>query len=675
MTGLSFNGFAHGAEYCPEQWIQTPGIIEEDIRMMKLANINIVTIGTFSWAALEPEEGFYNFGWLDRIMDLLYQNGISVILSTPSGARPAWLSEKYPEVLRVNENRLRNLHGMRMNHCYTSPKYRELTQKIDSELAKRYANHPALKLWHISNEYHGECHCELCQEAFREFLKKKYRTLENLNHAWWTTFWSKTYTSWSQIFSPSSRGEKAIHSLEVDWLRFVTHQTKEFMRLEIQTVKAYNPNIPVTTNMIGKFIEVDYPKLAPMLDIASLDIYPEWGSKPKERIIAEAGFDYDLMRSLKKQPFLLMETTPSRTNWTEVGKPKRPGMHKAGCMQAIAHGSDSVIYFQWRKSRGGYEKFHGAVVGHSGHEHTRVFRETALLGKELQKIGEIAGATVKAETAILFDWNNRWAINASKGPRAKKPHDDIAIDHYLALRRNGVNVDIIDEEQDFSGYKLIVAPMMYMVKDGVDKKLEKFVENGAIFVTTYFSGIVDDNDLCFPGGFPGPLKSILGIWSEELDTLYPEEKNKICFLENNTLELSGTYACDYFCEIIHTTTAVPFAVYGEDYYAGMPVVTKNNYGAGVGWYIAARTQIDFLTDFYRNLIKHAGITPLLKEIPPLVWVSSRQTTRHNYLFIINFNENETSIHLPEGKELLSDRYICGDESIEKNGVRIIRLNK
>ncbi len=675
MTGWPFNGFAHGAEYCPEQWIQTPGIIEEDIRMMKLANINIVTIGTFSWAALEPEEGIYNFEWLDRIMDLLYENGISVILSTPSGARPAWLSEKYPEVLRVNENRLRNLHGMRMNHCYTSPKYRELTQKIDSELAKRYANHPVLKLWHISNEYHGECHCELCQEAFREFLKRKYRTLDNLNRAWWTTFWSKTYTSWSQICSSSSRGEKAIQGLEVDWLRFVTHQTKEFMRLEIEAVKAYNPNIPVTTNMIGKFIEVDYPKLAPMLDIASLDIYPEWGSKPKERIVAEAGFDYDLMRSLKKQPFLLMETTPSMTNWTEVGKPKRPGMHKAGCMQAIAHGSDSVIYFQWRKSRGGYEKFHGAVVGHSGHEHTRVFRETALLGKELQKIGETAGAAVKAETAMLFDWNNRWAINVSKGPRAKKPHDDTAVDHCLALHRNGVNVDIIDEEQDCSGYKLIIAPMMYMVKDGVDKKLEKFVENGGIFVTTYFSGIVDDNDLCFPGGFPGPLKSILGIWSEELDTLYPEEKNKICFLENNSLELSGTYACDYFCEIIHTTTAVPVAVYDEDYYAGMPAVTRNNYGAGVGWYIAARTQTDFLTDFYRNIIRQAGITPLLKEIPPLVWVTSRQTTRHNYLFIINFNENEISLHLPEGKELLGDRYISGDESIEKNGVRIIRLDK
>lgn len=675
MAEWSFSGFAHGAEYCPEQWLQTPGVFEEDVRMMKLAYINIVTLGTFSWAALEPEEGKYRFEWLDGIINRLYNNGISVILSTPSGARPAWLSEKYPEVLRVTENRLRNLHGMRMNHCYTSPKYRELTQKIDEELAKRYANHPALKLWHISNEYHGECHCELCQEAFREYLQKKYGTLDNLNQAWWTSFWSKTYTAWSQICSPSSRGEKAVHGLEVDWLRFVTRQTGEFMRIEAETVRAYNPSIPVTTNMIGSFIEVDYPKLAPMVDIASLDIYPEWGSKSKERIMAEAGFEFDLMRSLKKHPFLLMETTPSMTNWTEVGKPKRPGMHMAGCMQAIAHGSESVIYFQWRKSRGGFEKFHGAVVGHAGHEHTRIFNETAQLGKELQKLGEIAGASVRVETAILFDWNNRWAINASKGPRAKKPHDEISVDHYLALRRNGINVDIIDQEQDFSGYKLIIAPVMYMVKEGVGKRLEEFVDKGGIFVTTYFSGIVDDNDLCCSGGFPGPLKNILGIWSEELDTLYPEEKNQICFPENNVSGISGTYTCDYFCEIIHTNTAIPAAVYGEDYYAGRPAVTRNNYGTGFGWHIAAHTDAEFLTDFYRSIIQQAGIVPLLKEIPPLVWVTSRQTAEHTYIFIINFNEKDVSLCLPEGRELLSAHNVSGEAVIEKNGVRIIRLQK
>lgn len=672
MSDWSFQGFAHGADYNPDQWLHMPEIINEDIRLMKLASVNVVTLGIFSWVALEPEEGVYQFEWLDHMIDTLYNNGISVILATPSGARPAWLSARYPEVLRVTENRLRNLHGMRMNHCYTSPVYRELTKKIDAQLAKRYANHPALKGWHISNEFHGECHCELCQEAFRTFLKEKYKTLDNLNHAWWTGFWSKTYTDWSQIYSPSSRGEKAIQGLEIDWKRFVTYQTADFMRNEIETVKSYNPNIPVTTNMIGSFIEVDYPKLAKMLDIASLDVYPEWGSKPKEIIAAEAAFEMDVTRSLKKRSFLLMETTPSMTNWTEVGKMKRPGMHMAGCMQAVAHGADSVMYFQWRKSRGAFEKFHGAVVGHAGHEHTRVFTETAQLGAALQKIGEIAGSNTKADIAIIFDWNNRWAIDASKGPRAVKPHDEFTKEHYLALRRLGVNVDIIDEEQSLDDYKLVIAPMMYMVKDGVKQRIETYVKNGGYFLTTYLSGIVDDNDLCYLGGFPGPLKETLGIWVEELDTLYSDENNSICFLDENDITMQGTYSCDYFCDVIHTEGATAIAVYGEDYYAGTPVITKNNYGKGEGWYLGTHTNADFLTELYQKLIKRAGITQPLQEVPRLVSVTTRQSATHKYLFVINFNEHDIAIELPKGYEMLSESIVEGMNIIKKNGVMIIR---
>ncbi len=674
MAEWKFNGFAHGADYYPEQWLSIPGMMEEDIRLMKLAHINIVTLGTFAWAALEPEEGKYCFEWMDAVLAQLHANGISVILSTPSGARPAWLSASYPEVLRVTENRFRNLHGMRMNHCYTSAKYRELTHKIDEALAKRYACHPAVKGWHISNEYHGECHCELCQEAFRSFLQEKYITLEQLNHAWWTGFWSKTYTDWSQICSPSSRGEKALQGLEVDWLRFVTRQTKEFMRLEIEAVRPYNPALPVTTNMIGSFIEVDYPKLVPLLDIASLDVYPEWGGKTTEETAAEAGFEYDITRSLKKQPFLLMETTPSMTNWGEVGKPKKPGIHLAGCLQAVAHGAESVLYFQWRKSRGGFEKFHGAVVGHTGHENTRVFEETAQVGKALEKIGEVAGAVTKAEAALLFDWNNRWAVNASKGPRAVKPLDAVAREHYLALRRQGINVDIIDQEQSFDGYKLIVAPMMYMVKEGVSPRLEQFVREGGILVGTYFSGIADENDLCFIGGAPGPLKKVFGIWVEELDSLYPEERNRICFLPDNDTGLTGSYSCDYFCEIIHCQGAVPAAVYGEDYYQGTPAVTCNTYGKGMGCYLAAHTDRTFLTDFYRNTVKKAGITPLIAGLPHSVSVTSREKAGDTYLFLINFQEEAVTVHLPEGIELLTGEYTGGFAEIEKNGVRIVKFD-
>lgn len=645
----------HGADYYPEQWLDKPEILEEDIRLMKKAGIDVVSLGVFAWSALEPEEGVWNFQWLDEVFDRLYRNHISVILATPSGARPRWLADSYPEVLRVTRNRQRNLFGMRMNHCYTSLAYRNLTRKIDLELSKRYGKHPALIAWHISNEYHGECHCELCQEAFRGFLKEKYGTLEALNKAWWTGFWSKTYTSWEQLCSPSDRGEQSIQALELDWQRFVTHQTKEFMDMEIDAVRKFAPQIPVTTNMIGSFPEVDYPRLAVSLDVASLDIYPEWGSKSDADVAMDAGFEYDVTRSLKRKSFLLMETTPSMTNWTEVGKPKRPGLHMAACLQTIAHGSNSIQYFQWRKSRGAFEKFHGAVIGHSGHENTRVFREVAAVGTVLKELADVAATENKSKVALIFDWNNRWAISGSKGPRREKRYEETVKEHYTALRRFGVNVDIIDEEQPFESYSLIAAPMLYLLKPGVAQRLGHFVQTGGILLLTYLSGITDENDLCFYGGFPGELRDLAGIWAEELDTLYEEEWNQICMTEDNLLEMDGSWKCGYFCEIIHPETARAEALYGRDYYEGTPVLTSHFMGAGEVWYLAAKAGQDFLTELYGKLLKRTDVELPLNSLkiqqgctglPEGLELSVRENSEYQYWFLTNFGENPVLVEYP-----------------------------
>ena len=483
----NFPHMLHGGDYNPDQWQNYSKIINEDMRLIPLAHCNAMSINIFSWTTLEPEEGAYNFSWLDDIMNRLDQHGIKAVLATPSGARPAWMSQAHPEVLRVNADRTRNLHGMRHNHCYTSPYYRMKVQEMNRRLAERYGKHPALILWHISNEYGGECHCELCQEAFRNWLKEKYHNdLDALNSVYWTKFWSHTYTDWSQIESPSPLGETAVHGLTLDWKRFVTDQTISFIENEIAPLKETSPDIPVTTNLMGTYDGLNYFRVKNVIDIVSWDNYPDWHVGNDVALAKNIAFMHDLNRSLKDKPFLMMESTPSMVNWKEINKLKRPGMHMLSSMQAIAHGADSVQYFQWRKSRGSVEKLHGAVVDHCGHEHTRVFRDVAEVGKLLEKLDDIVGSRTPVETAVVFDWENRWAISdlQGMGRHTKKP-EETCVAHYGTFWDKGINVDIIDSQCDFSKYRLVVAPMLYMLRPGVEKKIEAYVKNGGVIVCTY----------------------------------------------------------------------------------------------------------------------------------------------------------------------------------------------
>lgn len=500
--------FLHGGDYNPDQWLNYPQVLKEDIELMKKAHCNTMSVGIFAWAALEPEEGEFNFDWMDEVLDRLADNGLYAVLATPSGARPAWMAQKYPEVLRVKADRQRILFSGRHNHCYTSPVYREKVRIINTKLAERYKDHPAVLLWHLSNEYGGECHCELCQQAFREWLKNKYGTLENLNQAWWSMFWSHTYTDWSQIESPAPHGMNSIHGLVLDWKRFVTHQTVDFMKNEIKPLKDITPDIPVTTNMMGTYPVLDYWKFAEELDVISWDNYPRWHGKQEDwKLASDIGFVHDINRSLKGgQPFMLMESTPSMTNWMSVSKLKRPGMHLLSSLQAVAHGADTVQYFQWRKGRGGFEKFHGAVVDHVGHENTRVFRDVTEVGETLQQLDPIVGTSVEPEVAVIYDWENRWAIDEAKALRQAdmgSDYEQTCKKHYREFWKRGIPVDVINMDCDLSRYKVVVAPMPYILRDGVGERIEEFVKNGGTFLITYWSGIVDEHDLCFRGGYPG----------------------------------------------------------------------------------------------------------------------------------------------------------------------------
>lgn len=669
----------HGADYNPEQWLRYPEVLEEDIRLMKLANCNVMSVGIFSWVSLEPEEGVFTFDWLDGVLDRFAANGIYAFLATPSGARPAWMSEKYPEVLRVSERRVRNLHGFRHNHCYTSPVYREKVHTINRKLAERYGNHPAVIGWHISNEFGGDCHCDYCQDAFRSWLQAKYAALDDLNHAWWTAFWSHTITDWSQIESPSPHGETQVHGMNLDWRRFVTDQTADFIRHETEPLRRVNPSLPVTTNLMEYFEGLNYWKFADLLDVVSWDSYPTWHDQGGDEAAqaARVAMMHDIVRSIKGgQPWMLMESTPSLTNWQPVSKLKRPGMHLLSSMQAVAHGSDTVQYFQWRKSRGSSEKLHGAVVDHVGHEHTRVFGDVAEVGDYLNKMDAVVGTGIPAEAAVIFDWENRWAINDAQGPRNKGvKYEETVQEHYRALWKQGVPMDVIDMEQDFSGYKLVVAPMLYMVRPGVGERIQQFVEAGGTFVATYWSGIVDEFDLCFLGGFPGPLRKTLGIWSEEIDALHDHDVNGIVTNDGGGLGLAEAYEAVELCDLIHLETAEALAVYRSDFYAGRPALTVNQLGKGRAYYIASRNKEPFHSDFYRKLIEETGVRRALPvELPSGVSSSIRTDGESDYIFVMNFSVEAKRVTLDgaEYRDFISGEALGAELELAPYGVKVIK---
>ncbi len=649
---LKYNNLLHGGDYNPEQWLDKPDILKQDIEFLKKSNCNVVSVGIFSWSTLEPEEGKFNFGWLEDIIENLYKNNIYVVLATPSGARPKWLSDKYPEVLRVDENRHRNLFGGRHNHCFTSPVYREKVGIINTEIAKRFADHPGVILWHLSNEYGGECHCDYCQQAFRSWLKEKYGSIEELNRAWYTCFWSHTYNSFDQIESPSPRGEHTLHGLKLDWKRFVTHQTLDFAKEEIKVLRNYNDKIPVTTNMMYYYDQLNYFKFKDIFDMISWDNYPTWHKEPEYITARDNGMYHDIMRSIKDQPFLLMESTPSSTNWQGVSKLKKPGMHELSSLQAIAHGSDSVMYFQWRQSAGATEKFHGAVVDHYGGCDTRTFKEVTELGYGLKQLQEVCHTRVNAPVAVIYDWENGWAIKDSQGPRNKGMfYKETVRKSYSAFRKLGVNVDIIDMECELKKYKIVAAPLIYMLREGLQEKIRKFVLDGGIFIATYWSGIVDENDRCFLGGTPYGLMDVFGLRSQEIDGLYDWETNMLNPVTDNVLDIKASYSCNHLCELVKTDGAVPLMVYGDDFYEGSPAFTLNQYGKGEAYYICADMEESFYEDIYKKIVGRSRIRTIMDaEIPNGVEVTTRQSEQNTYIFIQNFNKIPVKMDLDNYKD-------------------------
>ncbi|MBE5797850.1 MAG: beta-galactosidase [Clostridiales bacterium] len=661
-----FPNFLHGGDYNPDQWLDRPDILDRDVELMQAAHVNCVSVGIFSWARLEPEEGVYDFEWLDQVIDRLWKGGIHVILATPSGARPAWMAQKYPEVLRVNDHYQRYHFGARHNHCLTSPVYRRKVREMDTKLAERYAHHPAVIMWHLSNELSGSCWCPLCQEAWRGWLKDKYGTLDKLNDAWWTSFWAHRYTDWSQVEAPGGLGETSTNGMYIDWRRFSTHQCKTFMMAERDAVQAVNPDLLCTANLMERFWDYDYFDLAEGMDVVSWDSYPEWHSGDDVARAAEFAMNHDMMRSYKDQPFFLMESTPSQVNWKPVNKLKRPGMHLLSSMQALAHGSQSVMYFQWRKGRGAAEQFHGAVVDHDGRGDTRVFRDVTSVGKALEALQPLYGLEKrKAEVCIIYDWSNWWAIDyAQTGQKDNMKYFDSVNMHYRSLWERGVNVDFRDTRDctDLSGYKLVICPMLFMLRESFARKLRAFTENGGTLLVTYFSGVVDETGNAWLGGAPYGLIDVLGVRATELDAIHPHDRQG--------LVLDGkTYKITELCEIPEMHGAQTLGTYAEDFYGGMACLTKHTFGKGQAYYLAAKVEQAGLDAIYGAIADELALTTALQDALPCGVIA---TERGGAVFLQNYSGAVQQVTLVGSYiDMITGEKVSGTFEMPVNGVMVL----
>ena len=690
----------YGGDYNPDQWPEETLI--EDIEFFKETNINVVTLPVFSWALLQPNEDTYNFEWLDRILKLMKDNDIYVCMATSTAVQPTWMSKKYPEILPTDIEGRKRKFGGRVKFCPNSEKYREFSTKLARKLAEKYKDYSNIIAWHIGNEYDNYCYCEKCEKKFQEWCKNKYKTIENVNKAWNMNFWGHTLYGFDEIVAPSALSEiwfgydkqcTNFQGIAIDYNRFMSDSILECYLGEYEILKNITPDIKITTNLMGTFKPLDYFKWAKHMDIVSWDNYPSLTSIP-----SEIALRHDLMRSLKAgEPFMLMEQTPNQQNWQPYNSVKRPGVMRLLSYQAVAHGADTVMFFQLRQSIGACEKYHAAIIPHSNNANTRSFKECAFLGEELKNLGDvILDSRLDAKVAIVFDWDNWWAVEFSSGPSIALKYVEQIEKYYKAFHNLNIAVDFVEGNSNLSKYSLVIAPVLYMLKEGVSDNFKKYVSKGGNFITTYFSGYVNENDLVTIGGYPAELRDMLGLWIEEIDALTPEMSNSIEFINTitnsnvnnvnidnnytyNTFDqallnsMKSSYKCDLVCDIINLEGATPLAVYGSDFYKGRPVLTSNKYGNGLAYYIGASPTQEFLNDFALTLSKEMNLLNGF-EIKEGVEITQRFKNNYFLTFILNHNDYKINLNLADNEyiNLLNNQYIKNSINLNPKDVAILK---
>jgi len=650
------DALAYGGDYNPEQWPEE--IWAEDVALMREAGVNLVSLGVFSWARLEPAEGVFEFGWLDRIMALLHENGICVDLATPTAAPPPWFSRAYPDSLPVTRDGQRLGTGSRQSICPSSPEYAEASIRIASALAQRYARHENLVLWHVFNEYMaptGECYCENSVRHFRRWLRAKYESLDALNQAWGTAFWSQDYSDWDEIDAPRTAPSAVNPAQRLDFARFSNDAWLECFRRERDAIRQYSPDVPVTTNFQDvRCRGLDQWAWAAQMDVVSNDHYLVAEDSDNHIGLALAA---DLTRGVADgHPWLLMEHSTSAVNWQRRNIAKRPGEMARNSLAHFARGADGILFFQWRASRYGQEKFHSAMLPHGGTD-TRIWREVVSLGASLKALAPVAGSRVVPDVAIVWDWEAWWALELDWRPSQDVRYVEQVTHWYEQLWRSHLTANFVRADADLSRYPLVVVPSLYLTTEEAAKNLRGYVEAGGTLVVSFFSGIVDENDAVVLGGYPGALRDVLGIVVEEFLPLRVGE----------TVRLSDGARADLWADDIRLRGAEAVAEYADGPAAGKPAVTRHAVGAGEAWYVSTRLAGE---DLRALLARIPAARSEFAGVPETVEVVTRRGEDGDYVTAINHGEAEATVAVA-GYELLTASEV-GALVVPGGEVRVVR---
>ena len=649
-----------GGDYNPEQWPDEVWL--EDVRLMAEAEVNLVSVAIFSWSLLEPAPGRFEFGWLDRVLDLLHGAGIRADLATATASPPPWLARRHPDSLPVTFDGRRLWPGGRQAYCPSSPAYRDAAVRLVEAIATRYAEHPALALWHINNEYGchvAHCYCDTSAAAFRRWLRQRYGDLERLNHAWATTFWSQRYGDWEEIHPPRTAPTFSNPSQQLDFWRFSSDELLDCYRAERDVLRRITPDVPITTNfMTPSFKPVDYFRWAPEIDVVSTDHYLRPAEGPTTLDLALSG---DVTRGVAGgAPWLLMEHSTSAVNWQARNLPKLPRQMRRDALAHVARGSDGAMFFQWRASRAGAEKYHSAMVPHAGTD-TRVWREVRELGADLRAIGEVQGSRVVADVALLWDWEAWWAVELDSHPSADVRFLDRVRAFHGALHAHGVTADVVPPGRDLSDYRLVIVPSLYLVSDADAEALARWVHAGGHALVSYFSGIVDPNDAIRLGGYPGAFRELLGIHVEEF---HPLPAGDVVSLDDGS-------RAETWMDDLRLAGAEAVATYADGPLAGVPAVTRHAHGQGFAWYGATRLDDAGTHRLVQRLCEEAGVRPVVERGSPELEAVRRRGSDADYLFLLNHGDGPVDVSAT-GTDLLTGRAIDGQATVAAGDVVVLR---